>query len=133
MLFFDRWGLTGAGVGVLLSNVFDLAVILVYASVRYRFRLSRRTIATAAVHLPIGAAAYMATLAPALWLRLVLGAACFAAGAALSLRVLCRETSLSEKTVFSKEEARLRRALAGLMITEDLILWHYNPHLFSSY
>lgn len=97
VLFFDRWGLTGAGMGVLLSNVFDLAVILVYASVRYRFRLSRRTIATAAVHLPIGAAAYMATLAPALWLRLVLGAACFAAGAALSLRVLCRETSLSEK------------------------------------
>ena len=94
---FGRWGLAGAGAAILISNTLDLAVILVYAGVRYGFRLSRQVVACAAVHIPVGVAAYAATCAPDAWLRIGGGAAAFALSLALSLRTLYKKTSLWNK------------------------------------
>ena len=91
---FGRWGLAGAGAAILISNTLDLAVILVYAGVRYGFRLSRQVVACAAVHIPVGVAAFAATCAPDAWLRIGGGAAAFALSLALSLRTLYKKTSL---------------------------------------
>lgn len=88
VLCFGRWGLVGSGFAIVASNAFDLAVILVYAAVRYGYRPSRQVLAYAAVHFPIGAAAYIASCADHAWLRIGAGAACTVASLALSLHSL---------------------------------------------
>lgn len=94
---FSRWGLTGAGFAIVAANLLDLIVILVYAGVRYRFRLSPQVLACAAVHIPLGIAAYAATCAPDAWLRICGGAGAVAISTALSLRTLYKKTSLWNK------------------------------------
>ena len=94
---FSRWGLVGAGVAVLLSNVLDLAVILVYARLRYGFRLSRQVLAYAAAHVPIGIAAYAATFAHEAWLGITLGLLATAANTALTARTLYKKTEIWNK------------------------------------
>ena len=96
---FEAWGLVGTGVAVLLSNVFDLAVIIVYAGLRYRFRLSRQVVACAAAQVPLGVAAYAATFAGGAWARVVLGAAATLLSAAVSAYVIYKKTDLWEKIV----------------------------------
>ena len=97
VLCFNAWGLVGTGVAVLLSNVFDLVVILLYAALRYRYRVSRQVVACAAIQVPIGLAAYFATFADSLWLRIVLGVAATAVSAAVSAYVIYRKTTLWNK------------------------------------
>ena len=94
---FSRWGLVGAGVAVLLSNVLDLAVILVYARLRYGFRLSRQVLTYAAAHVPIGIAAYAATFAHEAWLGITLGLLATAASTALTARTLYKKTEIWNK------------------------------------
>ena len=97
VLCFNAWGLVGTGVAVLLSNVFDLVVILLYAALRYHYRVSRQVVACAAIQVPIGLAAYFATFADSLWLRIVLGVAATAVSAAVSAYVIYRKTTLWNK------------------------------------
>ncbi len=94
---FSRWGLWGAGLAVTLSNVFDLLTILVYARVRYRFRLSRQVLASVAVLLPTGIVAYAATMIGSTWLGVAVGMAATVACTALSLRTLSRKTHIVSK------------------------------------
>ena len=93
---FDRWGLTGAGAAILIGNAFDLAVIIVYAGLRYRYRMSRQVLAYAALQLPLGAAAYAATFAGTTAARIALGLAAFAASLAVSVYALQKKTGLLE-------------------------------------
>ena len=107
MLCFSRWGLTGAGVGILLANVFDLAVTLAYARYRYRYRLSRHVLKYAAAQVPIGVAAYLATFADAVWLSVCIGVAATLASTAISVYILHKKTSLwnklKTKFIFSRK------------------------------
>ena len=94
---FGRWGLIGAGAAILLSNAADLAVIILYARLRYRFRLSRQVIACAASQIPLGVAAYAATLARHTWVTVTVGVAATAVGTAVSVYVLSKKTDIAEK------------------------------------
>ena len=96
MACYGRWGLTGAGAAILLANAFDLAVITVYAALRYRYRMSRQVLAYAALQLPLGAAAYAATFAATAPVRITLGLAATAASLAVSLYALQKKASLLE-------------------------------------
>ena len=94
---FDRWGLTGAGVALMLANVFDMLVIYLYARIRYRYRLSRQAVIYSILHFSIGAAAYMATFTATIALRITLGLATFLASMAVSLYAIQKNTSLLER------------------------------------
>ena len=94
---FGAWGLTGAGVAVLLANVFDLIVTFAYAALRYGYRPSRAVVMTAAVQVPLGAAAYIAASSGSVWVRLAVGIAATAASAGLSAYVIYKKTTLWEK------------------------------------
>ena len=94
---FGRWGLTGAGVALMLANVFDMLVIYLYARIRYRYRLSRQAVIYSILHFSIGAAAYMATFAATTALRITLGLATFLASMAVSLYAIQKNTSLLER------------------------------------
>lgn len=94
---FNAWGLVGAGVAVLLSNVADLVVIVIYAAMRYGYRLSRQVVACAAVHVPLGLVAYFATFAGEAWMRVAVGVAATAVSTAVSAYVIYRKTTLWNK------------------------------------
>ena len=94
---FGAWGLTGAGVAVLLANVFDLIVTFAYAALRYGYRPSRAVVMTAAVQVPLGAATYIAASSGSVWVRLAVGIAATAASAGLSAYVIYKKTTLWEK------------------------------------
>lgn len=94
---FNAWGLVGAGVAVLLSNVADLVVIVIYAAMRYGYRLSRQVVACAAVHVPLGLVAYLATFAGEAWMRVAVGVAATAVSTAVSAYVIYRKTTLWNK------------------------------------
>ena len=94
---FNAWGLVGAGVAVLLSNVADLVVIVIYAAMRYGYRLSRQVVACAAVHVPLGLVAYFATFAGEAWMRVAVGVAATAVSTAVSAYVIYSKTTLWNK------------------------------------
>ena len=93
---FDRWGLTGAGAAILIGNTLDLAVIIVYAGIRYRYRMSRQVLVYAGLQLPLGVAAYAATFAGTTAARIALGLAAFAASLAVSAYALQKKTGFME-------------------------------------
>lgn len=97
MLFYRFWGLFGTGVALSLSYVAELAVILLYAGLRYRYFLSSRVCLYALAQLPLGIAAYVLTLFASGWLYWLLGTAIFLFSAAFSLYILYQKTSLWNK------------------------------------
>ena len=101
---YGGWGLSGTGLALLLSNVFDLLVILVYSNMRYRYRPSRQVLAYSGLHFLTGAAAYLATFAATTAQRVALGMLAFMAGTCLSLYALKKNTGLWESV-----RGRLRR------------------------
>lgn len=88
------WGLTGTGAGLLFSYIFELLMIYVYAHTRYDYRPSKNVCTYAAIHLPIGAAAYLSTLTDSTLLSTALGLLLTVAGTAASLFILYKKTSL---------------------------------------
>lgn len=91
---FGRWRLWGTGLAILLSNVFDLLVILVYARLRYRYVPSRQVVAAAAMLFPLGVLAYASTCFGPVWLRVGGGLLATAASLAVSIVILSRKTPL---------------------------------------
>lgn len=85
---YGRWGLSGTGVALLLANVFDMAVMLVYTGVRYGYRPSLRVSAYAVLQFLTGAATYLATFAATTVQRVVFGLLAFTASACLSVYAL---------------------------------------------
>ena len=85
---YGRWGLSGTGVALLLANVFDMAVMLVYTGVRYGYRPSLRVSAYAVLQFLTGAAAYLATFAATTVQCVVFGLLAFTASACLSVYAL---------------------------------------------
>lgn len=63
VLFFDLYGLKGAGLGLFLASFGDLIVTFVYARWRYGYRPSGKVVVFAAVQFPLGIATYMLTAA----------------------------------------------------------------------
>lgn len=86
-------GLIGTGAGLLVSYIFELIIIYAYAHVRYAYRPSRNVYAYAAIHLPIGAAAYLSTLTDNTMLSIAMGVLLSAASTAASLIILYKKTS----------------------------------------
>lgn len=97
MAGFNAWGLFGTGVALLVAHVFDYIMIFSYAAVRYRYRMSRRVATYSLLQMPLGAAAWLATLLPSAGLRLFLGACVVTASLAVSVYILYKKTSLWNK------------------------------------
>ena len=87
-------GLTGTGAGLLVSYLFELALIYTYAHTRYAYRPSKGVCTYAAIHLPIGIAAYLSTLIGNTLLSACLGIMLTLASTAASLFILHKKTSL---------------------------------------
>lgn len=87
-------GLTGTGAGLLVSYLFELTLIYTYAHTRYAYRPSKGVCTYAAIHLPIGIAAYLSTLIGNTLLSACLGIMLTLASTAASLFILHKKTSL---------------------------------------
>lgn len=94
---YARYGLVGAGVGLLLASVFDFVMLNVYMGLRYAFRMSRATWTFFIGHLIIVVLAFAAvrlTAGVAYW---GVGALCFLLSVLASLLFLSRHTNIPEK------------------------------------
>lgn len=103
-----RYGLIGAGAGLLFSAVFDFIMLNVYMGLKYDFRMSRSTWIIVIVHLLICLftfAVVRLTNGVAYWAT---GAVCFIASATASLLFLKRHTD-----VIGKIRQLLRRRSNG--------------------
>lgn len=89
-----QWGLTGAGVAILLAHVFDLVMIWTFASVYYGYRPTRMVVNYAVAHTAIGFAVLAVCLLSSGWLYWTTGAALVVASTALSLNILRSKTHL---------------------------------------
>lgn len=78
IVFFSKFGLTGAGLGLFAASFGDLIITFVYARWRYGYRPSAKVVVFMAVQFPLGLLAFASTL----WLG---GAAYWAAGVAIIL------------------------------------------------
>ena len=96
VLCFERWGLLGTGVALLLAHLFDYVLINGYAYIKYGYRCSVTVFRYAFVQLSLGAFAYVLTLSAsgiAYWL---LGIVVVLLSGLFSLQVLRRKTHLWE-------------------------------------
>lgn len=62
VVFFSRFGLFGAGLGLFCGSLCDLIVTYVYARWRYDFKPSGRVVMFFVIQFPLGLATYIATL-----------------------------------------------------------------------
>ena len=93
---FERWGLLGTGIALLLAHIFDYVMINGYAYRKYGYRCSVAVFGYAFVQLSLGVLAYVLTLTasgPAYWL---LGVVAVLLSALFSLQVLRRKAHLWE-------------------------------------
>ena len=93
---FERWGLLGTGIALLLAHLFDYVLINGYAYIKYGYRCSVTVFRYAFVQLSLGAFAYVLTLSAsgiAYWL---LGIVVVLLSGLFSLQVLRRKTHLWE-------------------------------------
>ncbi len=94
---FGRWGLFGTGVALTIAHAIDLLMALAYTHARYRYTPSAPVCRYALLQMPLGAAAFAATLLPQMWMRITAGAAIVAVSTACSLYILYKKTSLWNK------------------------------------
>lgn len=94
---YARYGLWGAGLGLLAASVFDFVMLNVYMGFKYDFRMSRTTWVLITGHLTIVILTFVTirlTAGVAYW---VAGAACLLLSALASLLFLSRHTDILEK------------------------------------
>lgn len=91
------WGLTGAGIGLSLSALFDLLLIGITYSWHYRFRLTRSTAWLALQQAVLLGLVLAVCLWTSGWLRWTLGIALLAFSMWLSYSVLEAETTIIDK------------------------------------
>lgn len=58
---FKLMGLTGTGVGLLLTGLIDIVVVNLFARIKYQYRVSAMVFRFAAYQLPVGVAVYLVT------------------------------------------------------------------------
>lgn len=101
---YGQWGLTGAGVALSLSALFDvLCVLLVYGH-RYGCRVHASTWRLCAVQAVCLSVAVSCCMQPHAWLRYGMGACLFVLSLAYSIRLLSRRSAF-----FQRIAARLYR------------------------
>jgi hypothetical protein len=93
---FNRWGLIGTGVALVLAHVFDLILIWTYASIVFRYRVSATVIGYSAIQISLGILTYLLVLTTEYtsWLYWVAGVLLFILSTAYSLYIIRRKTSL---------------------------------------
>lgn len=97
MIFcFERWGLLGTGIALLLAHLFDYVLINGYAYMKYGYRCSVTVFRYAFVQLSLGAFAYVLTLTASGLAYWLLGAVIVLLSGLFSLQVLRRKTHLWE-------------------------------------
>ena len=88
IVFYNRYGLTGTGYGLLLAVVVNFLIVLVYTRFKYDFSPSAAIKSYTLVQVPIGVAAVvlgMSLTGPVYW---VAGASLGLLSLAISLRIL---------------------------------------------
>jgi O-antigen/teichoic acid export membrane protein len=93
---FERWGLLGAGVALLLAHLFDYVIINGFAYKKYGYRCSVTVFRYAFVQLSLGVFAYVLTLVASGTVYWLLGAVVTSLSAVFSLQVLRSKAHLWE-------------------------------------
>ena len=91
---YDRWGLTGTGLALTLSYVIDLAVVYLYTSLRYGYRLSLSVVQMVCIQLPLGVCAYFLSQSRSLLLSWGLCLMLCFVSLSISLYILHQKASL---------------------------------------
>jgi len=99
ILGFSHWGLWGTGLAITVTHVIELAMVFVYAHLRFGYRMSVSVMQFAALQLPLGVAVYLVTLTQSgFFYWLLCGILCFVS-IAISFTVLRQKTSLWDALV----------------------------------
>ena len=93
---FERWGLLGAGVALLLAHLFDYVIINGFAYKKYGYRCSVTVFRYAFVQLSLGVFAYVLTLVASGTVYWLLGAVVTSLSAVFSLQALRSKAHLWE-------------------------------------
>ena len=96
ILAFNRWGLLGCGVAMVVASVIDFVVLLVFTHYKYGFHLSSSVKLYALMQLPLGMVAYLLTFVNIPWVYWGGGILLGIASATISLTILRRKTTLWE-------------------------------------
>ena len=96
ILAFNRWGLLGCGVAMVVASVIDFVVLLVFTHYTYGFHLSSSVKLYALMQLPLGMVAYLLTFVNIPWVYWGGGILLGIASATISLTILRRKTTLWE-------------------------------------
>jgi len=98
-------GLTGTGLGILVSACAEVCTLICYMRWKYGYCLSSDVITVMLQQLPLGLAAYLVTLSGTPWLYWLLGIVVIAISTAASLNILRKKTRLWEslKAKFQKK------------------------------
>ena len=91
---FERWGLVGTGVALVVSYVVELVTVGLYIRRRYGYRMSSTVVRYTAVQLALCLLAYLTTFIDAAALRWTLGAALIITSSGVSIAILRKKTSL---------------------------------------
>ena len=91
---YSLWGLTGAGIALSVSNLFDMVMISIVYHLKYGYTFSKRVIITAAGQgLLLVTGVYMAFMSD-LWLKYLCGFPVLAVSTVWALRTLSKETEV---------------------------------------
>lgn len=101
---FSTHGLTGAGVGLSVANLFDLVSVTTVYHFRYGYRPSFATVRRCALQGLLLLGCLVAALQPLLWVKVAVGLPLFLLSAGISLRLLSRETSLLQRLKLRKKQ-----------------------------
>lgn len=96
ILAFNRWGLVGCGVAMVIASIIDFVVLLVFTHYKYGFHLSSSVKRYAFMQLPFGIAAYLLTFVDVPWVYWGGGIILGIASTMISLSILRRKTTLWE-------------------------------------
>lgn len=96
ILAFNRWGLLGCGVAMVVASVIDFVLLLVFTHYKYGFHLSSSVKLYALMQLPFGVAAYLLTFVNIPWVYWGGGILLGLASMTISLTILRRKTTLWE-------------------------------------
>lgn len=86
--------LTGTGLAILLAGIINLVVVLLVAHYKYQYRLSHLVRRYALIQLPLGVAAYLATVWLYGWSYWLVGSLLALASMAVTLQILHSKTHL---------------------------------------
>lgn len=95
VFFFERYGLRGAGVGILLAALFDFVLVFAYARWKYKYNVSGNVLRYASIQVPIGLLALSSTsIKDNMVLYWGIGIVLFFISAMVSITILRSKTNL---------------------------------------